>query len=129
MVDVTPLVPHDRQVIESYSVQGFRVSGVFYDGAIIILPQETHRWAVTAMDQMSLDNLAPILGADVEILLLGCGRRMERVPSALRQELRRHGVVIDAMDTGAACRTYSILLAEERRVGAALLPAGKTATS
>ena len=126
MVDVTPLVPHDRQVIESYSAQGFRVSGVFYDGAIVILPQATHRWPVAAVEQMSIDSLAPIFGADVGILLLGCGRRMERVPQALRQELRRRGIVVDAMDTGAACRTYSILLAEERRVAAALLPAGKT---
>jgi uncharacterized protein len=49
---------------------------------------------------------------------------MQLVPPALRQALRAQGVVIDAMDTGAACRTYNVLLAEDRRVAAALLPAG-----
>jgi uncharacterized protein len=43
------------------------------------------------------------------------------VPSALRQGLRAGGIVVDAMDTGAACRTYNVLLAEERRVAAALI--------
>ena len=68
-------------------------------------------------------SLAPVIDAGIQILLLGCGRQMLPVPSALREELRAHGVVIDAMDTGAACRTYNVLLAEDRRVAAALLPA------
>jgi uncharacterized protein len=49
---------------------------------------------------------------------------MQPVRPALRQALRQAGIVVDAMDTGAACRTYNVLLAEERRVAAALLPAG-----
>jgi len=69
------------------------------------------------------DSLAPVIArGGVEILLLGCGRRMAMVPSALRARLKAAGIVVDAMDTGAACRTYSVLLAEGRRVAAALLP-------
>jgi uncharacterized protein len=49
---------------------------------------------------------------------------MHPVAPALRQRLRTAGIVVDAMDTGAACRTYNVLLAEGRRVAAALLPAG-----
>jgi uncharacterized protein len=49
---------------------------------------------------------------------------MQLVPAALRQRLRAAGIVVDAMDTGAACRTYAVLLAEDRRVAAALLPLG-----
>ncbi|MGH6796969.1 MAG: MTH938/NDUFAF3 family protein, partial [Roseiarcus sp.] len=60
----------------------------------------------------------------VEILLLGCGPRMAPVPPALRQGLRVAGIVVDAMDTGAACRTYNVLLSEDRRVAAALLALG-----
>ena len=48
---------------------------------------------------------------------------MQLVPPALRPALREAGIVVDAMDTGAACRTYNVLLAEDRRVAAALLPA------
>jgi uncharacterized protein len=123
-LDITPLVAKDRQVIESYGASGFRVSGTSYDGAILVLPNATQRWPVTAIADISAASLAPVVDAGIQILLLGCGRHMQLVPQALRQELRKHGVVIDAMDTGAACRTYNVLLAEDRRVAAALLPAG-----
>jgi uncharacterized protein len=71
----------------------------------------------------SLGPIAARVGTEeaIEILLLGCGRRMLQVPPSLRAELRQIGVVIDAMDTGAACRTYAVLLTEGRRVAAALL--------
>lgn len=121
-MDVTPLVPKDRQVIDSYSAEGFRVSGVLHRGAIIVLPDAIHEWNVAGLDGVTLDSFAPILSAGVRILLLGCGRRMALVPPSLRQALRADGVVVDAMDTGAACRTYNVLLAEDRRVAAALLP-------
>jgi uncharacterized protein len=122
-LDVTPLVPKDRQVIESYGAGSFRVSGVMHEGAVLVLPLATHTWAAHSMAEISLTNLAPIIEAGIEILLLGCGAKMVLLDSALRQALRAHGVVADVMDTGAACRTYNILLAEDRRVAAALLPA------
>jgi len=122
-LDVTPLVAKDRQVIESYGASGFRVSGNSHDGAILVLPQATQPWPVAAMGEVTAASLTPVIEAGIQILLLGCGRQMLPVPPVLRQELRAHGVVIDAMDTGAACRTYNVLLAEDRRVAAALLPA------
>ena len=123
-MEVTPLVPKDRQVIDSYSARGFRVSGVLHAGAIIVLPHATRPWPVATLEEASVAGLAPVLAASVEILLLGCGPRMLPLPPRLRQELRAKGVVVDAMDTGAACRTYNVLLSEDRRVAAALLPAG-----
>ena len=123
-MDVTPLIPADRQVIESYGSRSFRVSGVAYEGAVLVFPEVTRAWTASTMAEVTIDSLAPILErGGVDILLLGCGRRMERVSTALRQALRDAGIVVDAMDTGAACRTYNILLAEDRRVAAALLPA------
>ncbi len=124
-MDVTPLIPADRQIIDSYGARGFHVSGAAYDGAILVFPDTTLGWAVTGLAEVTIESLAPVVAhGGVEILLLGCGRRMQPVSSRLRQELRESGIVVDAMDTGAACRTYNILLAEERRVAAALLPAG-----
>lgn len=123
-MDVSPLVPKDRQVIEGYSARGFRVSGILHQGAILVLPRAVHGWGVADVAGISLESLVPVIEAGVEILLLGCGKRMLLVPPELRQELRGHGIVVDAMDTGAACRTYNVLLAEERRIAAALLPIG-----
>jgi uncharacterized protein len=121
-MDVTPLIPAGRQVIEGYSGGGFRVSGVFHAGSVLVFADRTEAWPVSALGEATLERFAPVIArGDVEILLLGCGRRMGMVPLALRQGLRASGIVVDAMDTGAACRTYNVLLAEERHVAAALI--------
>ncbi|HYM04329.1 MAG TPA: Mth938-like domain-containing protein [Stellaceae bacterium] len=123
-MDVTPIIPADRQVIDSYGAAGFHVSRVGYETAILVFPDATRPWAVSDLAGVDAASLRPVIEhGGVEILLLGCGRRMRPVPAALRQTLRGAGIVVDAMDTGAACRTYNVLLAEGRRVAAALLPA------
>jgi uncharacterized protein len=124
-MDVTPIIPADRQVIDGYSAGGFRVSGIAYVGAILVFPDGTQAWGVRTLAEVTAASLQPVIArGSVQILLLGCGRRMQPVPAQLRQTLRNSGIVVDAMDTGAACRTYNVLLAEDRRVAAALLPLG-----
>ena len=77
------------------------------------------------MTGVTSESLAEVTAAgragEVEILLLGCGPRMAPVPRPLRETLRAAGIVIEAMDTGAACRTYNVLMSEGRRVAAALI--------
>jgi uncharacterized protein len=121
-MEVTPVIPPGRQVIEGYSANGFRVSGALYAGSILVFADHTEAWPVAALEEATFDRFAAVIAhGDVEILLLGCGVRMAMVPGALRRDLRANGIVVDAMDTGAACRTYNVLLAEERRVAAALI--------
>ncbi|MBU6506325.1 MAG: Mth938-like domain-containing protein [Alphaproteobacteria bacterium] len=124
MTDVTPLIPAGRQVVDSYGRNGFHVSGVAYAGAILVTAEATVAWPVGALDAITPDSFSALFDRGIEILLLGCGPRMVPVPPALRAALKAKGIVVDAMDTGAACRTYNVLVAEERHVAAALLPAG-----
>jgi len=123
-MEITPLIPEGRQVIESYGDGRFRVSGLQIEGALLILPTATFPWAAADIASMTLDSLAPILGADppVEILLVGCGQRLVSLPPRLKSALRERGIGADPMGTGAACRTYNVLMSEGRRVAAALLP-------
>ena len=67
--------------------------------------------------------LSAIAAADppIEVLFIGCGVRAERLPGAVREALKERAIIVDGMETGAACRTYNVLLAEERRVAAALI--------
>ncbi|AWK85140.1 Mth938-like domain-containing protein [Azospirillum thermophilum] len=124
MADITPIIPSDRQVIDGYGGGQICVSGVWRDGSLIVLPDRTLSWEVGDIASLSAEDFAPVTSAEprVEILLLGCGPTMKLIPRALRQALREAGVVVEPMDTGAACRTYNVLLAEGRRVGAALFP-------
>lgn len=123
MVDITPIQPGDRQAIEGYGGGGFRVSGEAYRGSVLVLPGRTLAWPVTEVGEVTAESFAAAgdeLG-EVEILLLGCGPRLVFVDKALRAAVRALGPVLEPMDTGAACRTYNVLLAEERRVAAALI--------
>jgi uncharacterized protein len=124
-MDVTPLIPAGRQIIESYGDFRFRVSGKLYQGSVLIFLDRTLPWAVEDGASITLASLAEIGQAGeagaVEVLLLGCGRRAVLVAAELRASLRRSGIVIEPMDTGAAARTYNVLAAEGRRVAAALI--------
>ena len=123
-MDVTPLIPSGRQVIEGYGDGGFRISGERYVGAVLVLPQRTLAWPVSAIAEATSESLLALNAddSDVELLLIGCGRSMAFIDPELRAQVREWGIVIDGMDTGAACRTYNVLLSEDRRVAAALLP-------
>jgi uncharacterized protein len=120
-----PATPSDdalagRQQIERYGAGGFRVSGVIFAGPVLIFPDRTILWETP---QATVEGLAPAIAhGGIELILLGLGRRGAPVAPALRTALKAHGIGVEAMDTGAACRTYSVLLAEDRRVAAALLP-------
>jgi len=122
-MDITPLVPQGSQVIDSYGPGRFRIAGIIHEGSVLVLPDRTVAWAAKAVDELTVADFVEIVAADpsCEILLLGCGERMRLPPQALRIELRGHGIAIDPMDTGAACRTFNVLLAEGRRVAAALI--------
>jgi uncharacterized protein len=122
-MDLTPLVPSGRQVIERYGPSGFRVAGVIWLGPVLVFPDLTMAWMVQDAAALAGDSLQPVIAhGGVQILLLGLGRRAEMVTHTLRAALRQAGIVIEAMDTGAACRTYNVLMAEDRSVAAALIP-------
>ncbi|HXV22848.1 MAG TPA: Mth938-like domain-containing protein [Alphaproteobacteria bacterium] len=122
-MDLTPLVPAGRQMIDSYGDGRFTVSGTVYVGSILVFPERTLAWRVGAIAEVDPENFGPIIAARevLEVVLLGCGARLTDVPRALRQELRRSGLNVEFMDTGAACRTYNVLALEDRRVAAALI--------
>lgn len=123
-MDVTPLIPEGRQLIESYGDGAFRITGERHVGAVIVFPEATYAWNLSDIPGLSLDDFSLVTEREPvpEILLLGTGARTEFVLPSLRAAVREKGPVVDIMDTGAACRTYNVLLAEGRRVAAALLP-------
>lgn len=123
-MDLLPRIPADRQVINAYGDGGFRISGRHWTEPVLVFPGRTIAWGVSSFADLDLDVLAPVFTAEprVELLLIGCGPSMALVPKSLRAEVKARGVVIEALDTGAACRTYNLLMGEGRRVAAALIP-------
>ncbi len=122
-MDISPRALGDRQLIQSYGEGRFRISGTVHDGGVLVFPERTLPWPVASIRGVTVDSLAEVTAAEpaVEILLLGCGSRFETIPAALKEALREAGVMVDSMGTGAACRTYNVLVSEGRRVAAALI--------
>lgn len=122
MQDIMPPPGVNAQVIQSYGASAFRIGNVLYSHAVLVMPEQTLAWS----GEWTEAALSPLFSAlpPLEVLLIGTGKRHEMLDPALRAVLKRHGLSLDTMDTGAACRTFNILLAEGRRVAAALrLPA------
>ncbi len=122
-MDITPLIPEGRQVVDSYGKGRFRISRTVHRGSVIVFPERTVTWPVRCVEELDEASFTEVIAAEppVDVLLLGCGQRMTRLSPELVAGLRRHGIALDAMDTGAACRTYNVLMAEGRRVAAALI--------
>ena len=123
MADIPPPVPEGRQLIQRYGNGGFFVGGVQHTGSVIVLPHRSAAWPVARYPDISAESLGDVFAAAdaIEVLLIGCGPLMEMPDPALRAALRQAGIVPEFMDTGAACRTFNVLLAEDRAVAAALI--------
>jgi len=116
--------PAQVQVIRTYGPGHFLISDRDWREPVLVTPRSTTPWQVTRAEELSVASLAMLkeMPNPTELLLLGCGPRAVFVPPAVRKELKDLGLVLDVMDTGSACRIYNVLLAEGRRVAAALIP-------
>jgi uncharacterized protein len=112
-----------RPAIEAYGNGGFRFANMSHRGSILCLPSGVYGWEPADGRALTVDDFAGLLAEadDVEVLLVGTGSDLKPLPSALRAALREARISADPMATGAAVRTYNVLLAEDRAVAAALI--------
>lgn len=112
-----------RAPIDAYGDGGFRFADMSHRGSILCLPSGVHGWEPADPVQLTLDDFVRVLAEidDIDILLVGTGPELKPLPAALRARLREAGISADPMSTGAAVRTYNVLLAEDRLVAAALV--------
>ena len=122
-LDITPVTPEGRQVIQKYGGGGFKIAGLAFKSSVLVRAEKTIVWPLVEASEITLDSLEPVLEGDADsgILLIGCGPRFIAPPKRLRQALKDRGVALEWMDTGAACRTFNVLLTEERLAVAALI--------
>ena len=109
--------------IEAYGKGGFRFGGMSHRGSILCLPDGVWAWPVATPADINDQTLARVFAASgtLELFILGTGQEPWPMPEALRWRFRDARIGIDVMQTGPAVRTYNILFAEGRRVGAALI--------
>ena len=90
--------------------------------SVILSPKQIiFDWPVSSISNLSIEDLAPALKLEPEIVLLGTGMRLAFPAGEIQAGILSRGVGFEVMDTAAACRTFNILLAEDRSVVAALI--------
>lgn len=112
-----------RAPIDAYGNGGFRFADMSHRGSLLCLPSGIHGWPVENADGIDAAALRQVLAeADgIEVLLVGTGETLKPLDVGLKQALRQAGIQSDPMSTGAAVRTYNVMLSESRAVAAALL--------
>jgi uncharacterized protein len=109
--------------IDAYGNSGFRFAEMSHRGSLLCLPGGMHAWAVTSPGEITLLSLAPVIAAaaDIDVLMIGLGHDISGLDRGVRDALRASGIIVEAITTGSAVRTYNVLLAEHRAVAAALI--------
>ena len=109
--------------IDAYGNSGFRFAEMSHRGSLLCLPTGMLGWNVSTPTDITLDSLAPVFAAagDIDVLMVGLGHDITGLAPDVRAALRERGIIVEAITTGSAVRTYNVLLAEHRAVAAALI--------
>ena len=112
-----------RAPLDAYGDGGFRFADMSHRGSLMCLPSGIHGWEPADPANLAVEDFERLLAeaGGIEILIVGMGRELRRIPQSLRDAFRAAGISADPMSTGSAVRTYNVLLAEDRAVAAALI--------
>jgi uncharacterized protein len=112
-----------RAPIDAYGNGGFRFADMSHRGSLLCLPSGFYGWGPVEMGALDAEDFARVIAeaGAIEILLVGTGPSLRPLPGELRKALKEAGMAVETMSTGAAVRTFNVLLAEERAVAAALI--------
>ncbi|WP_306028893.1 Mth938-like domain-containing protein [Stappia sp. MMSF_3263] len=115
-----------RAPIEAYGDGGFRFAGMSHRGSILCVPSGIYGFQATSASELDTAALEKVFeeAADIEVLLVGTGEGLVPLKRELREAVRAAAIMADPMSTGAAVRTYNVLLSEDRAVAAVLLAVG-----
>jgi len=113
----------DGPIISAFSSGGFKVDDGVYR-ALLLTPVRADGWAPPPIEQLSADDVAPLLALDPvpEFLLLGTGPSLVRPPVSFVRTIEARGLGIEAMDSRAAARAWAVLRGEGRWIAGALYP-------
>lgn len=116
-MQLTEISYPDGTPIDGYGPGFFRLGGQRHEGALLILPEGISNWG-------GYEDAEALLAASdtIDVLLLGTGAEITPLPQVFRTALEEADIGLEIMASPTAARSYNMLLAEGRRVAAALLP-------
>ena len=123
MVDFAPLLSVEHNAVHAYGNGGFRIGGVHYTGSGVVFQDRVLGWPIRIWGKVTRRSLHEVYREDpsVDILVIGSGVEVEAGAHIVAKELASDKIRIEVMNTGAACRTFNVLLSEGRHIAAALI--------
>jgi uncharacterized protein len=110
--------------IDAFGGGGFRVSGLWRPGSLLILDDEPRDWRPASLADLRAEDFAAVLAGGVqmsEFVLLGAGAEQAPPPRAIRELIRAAGLGLEFMSSAAASRMHNVLASEGRRFATALI--------
>ena len=116
--------PTSGPVVTGFSGSGFKVDGTVHPGGVLLTPDAVAAWDAPRLDELEPRHLSALLDLQppIEFLLLGTGPSMARPSRAFVAACEARGIGVEPMDSRAAARAWAVLRAEDRWIGAALMP-------
>ena len=118
-----PVPPAGGPLVQGFTADGFSVDGIVYR-SVTLTPEQATAWTPPALADLEVADVEALLGIEPppEFLILGTGPRQAFPSRAFVAALEARGIGVEAMDSRAAARTWSLLRGEGRRIVAALMP-------
>ena len=113
--------PGSANTITAYDDDYVKVNGARHDSSVIVTPSDVKKWSAADFEHLNEQDFAALADLGADIVLLGTGPRQRFPHPKLTAPLGAARVGLEVMDLKAACRTYNILVAEERKVALALV--------
>jgi uncharacterized protein len=113
--------PATYNTITGYGEDYVQVNSQRYQTSLIVMAERVQAWSAADFSALRKEDLENLKNLGAEIVLLGTGPKQRFPHPSLTAPLAQAGIGVEVMDLKAACRTYNILVAEERKVAAALL--------
>lgn len=110
-----------QNLIHAYAPGSITINSQVYTRSLIVTPTQVMDWPPTSFDDLLAPHFEMIAGLSLEVLILGTGAKLRFPAPAITRSLVEARVGLEVMDTGAACRTYNILMSDGRRAATALL--------
>ncbi|MCW9012806.1 MAG: Mth938-like domain-containing protein [Gammaproteobacteria bacterium] len=109
-------------VIRAYQHDQININGALFSQSLVLNDRQIIKdWPLTDINQLTAEHLAPILAMKPEVILIGTGQKLTFPPASSYASVIHQGIGIEFMDSGAACRTFNVLVSENRTVVAGII--------
>ena len=112
----------DGYVITAYDDNSVSINGKTFSQSLVVASTRLHEhWGIADIEQLTSSHIELVLSLQPELIIIGTGNNLVFPAVEIYSGIIEHGIGVDFMDTGAACRTYNILMSEGRDVVAGLI--------